>query len=307
MGGEINMIVIGYTGILIIVSVVAGFICYKYFYFKERRLLDHLEKMIDDAQNGRLSRSEISEEKLSVVENSLKRYLDDSLLENENQKKQKELIQQLISDIAHQTLTPVSNLKIYTELLQESQKDNEIINIIAEQTEKLKFLIESLIKLSRLESGIIEVYPRAAFIQDLFDKMKTNYRDTAKAKNINFLVKDTSLSAMYDLKWMEEALGNIIDNAIKYTETGKNIVVAAEEYSFFVCINVKDEGIGISEEEIPKIFSRFYRSYQVAEMKGVGIGLYLAREIIKAQNGYIKVNSVLKKGSLFSVFLPKIQ
>ncbi len=271
----------------------------------KKKLLNRLEKMIEDTKNGELIRSEISEEKLSAVENSLKRYLDDNLLENKNQKRQKELIQKLISDIAHQTLTPVSNLKIYTELLWESQKENEIINTIMEQTDKLEFLIESLIKLSRLESGIIEVHPKEAPLQDLFDKMKSNYMTFAKDKNLNLWIADTELFAVYDLKWTEEALGNIIDNAIKYTEEGKNITVTAEEYSFFVRIDVKDEGIGIAEEEIPKIFSRFYRSYQVSEMQGVGIGLYLAREIIKAQSGYIKVGSILREGSVFSVFLPK--
>ena len=150
------MQIIRYIVVSIIVCGITGFAWYKYFYVKEKKLLNRLEKMIEDTKNGELIRSEISEEKLSAVENSLKRYLDDNLLENKNQKRQKELIQKLISDIAHQTLTPVSNLKIYTELLWESQKENEIINTIMEQTDKLEFLIESLIKLSRLESGIIE-------------------------------------------------------------------------------------------------------------------------------------------------------
>ncbi len=253
---------------------------------------------------GEMIRKEISEEKLSAVENSLKRYLDDSLLENENQKQQKKLIQSLISDISHQTLTPVSNLKIYTELLKETEPDNEIVDTIMEQTDKLDFLIRSLVKLSRLESDIIKVSPKRTPLQDLLLKMKQTYMASAQEKGISFNIQDSTLVADFDLKWTEEALGNIIDNAIKYTESGKNITVSTEKYSFFVRIDVKDEGIGITEEEIPKIFSRFYRSYSVSNIKGVGIGLYLAREIIKSEDGYIKVKSNPGEGSTFSVFLP---
>ena len=95
-----------------------------------------------------------------------------------------------------------------------------------------------------------------------------------------------------------------MDNAIKYTPDGGNVRVKAEEYSFFVRIDITDNGIGIEKEEIPKIFGRFYRSLSVADQPGVGIGLFLAREIIQAQKGYIKVASETGKGSTFSVFLP---
>lgn len=283
--------------------ILSGFGWYQYFYRREKDLLNKLQRMIDDAGKGKLNRSEISEEKLSALENSLKRYLDDSLLENENQKQQKKLIQSLISDISHQTLTPISNLKIYTELLKEAE-DNEIVDTIMEQTDKLDFLIQSLVKLSRLESGIIKVNPETTPLQELFNRMKKDYMSVAEEKGVWLRIEDTSLCADFDLKWTAEALGNIIDNAIKYTEEGKHIIVSAEAYSFFVHIDIKDEGMGITEEEIPKIFSRFYRSYRVNDIKGVGIGLYLSREIIKSENGYIKVKSKPEQGSVFSVFLP---
>ncbi|MGL4790465.1 MAG: sensor histidine kinase, partial [Phocaeicola sp.] len=104
--------------------------------------------------------------------------------------------------------------------------------------------------------------------------------------------------------WTAEALYNIIDNAIKYTPSGGSVRISVTAYQLFCRIDVTDTGIGISEDETAKIFSRFYRSQQVTDKDGVGLGLYLAREIMAAQGGYIKVASKSDCGSVFSVFLP---
>ena len=141
--------------------IVSGAFWYVVFYKREKRLLSKLQEMIDTAKGGELNRTEISEEKYSALENSLKQYLDESLLAGENRQKQKDMIQSLISDIAHQTLTPVSNLKLYGQILSEGNENNkEVVDTILEQTEKLEFLIDSLVNLSRLESGIISVCPK---------------------------------------------------------------------------------------------------------------------------------------------------
>ena len=115
---------------------------------------------------------------------------------------------------------------------------------------------------------------------------------------------ETEISAKFDSKWTKEALENIVDNAIKYTQNGA-ITISVTAYEMFVRIDVADSGMGIEEEEQAKIFARFYRSQAVREQEGVGIGLYLAREIITNEGGYIKVTSERGKGSLFSVFLPR--
>ena len=149
-----------YAGVVLGAVFVMGLFWYGFFYRRERELLNRLLDMISQAERGELFRKSISEEKESLLENSLKRYLDDSQLAKENQQRQKEVIQGLISDISHQTLTPVSNLKIYAELLaEETAGDSEITDTILEQVEKLDFLIQSLVKLSRMENGIIAVHP----------------------------------------------------------------------------------------------------------------------------------------------------
>lgn len=290
--------------LIVVIFVLSGVFWYSFFYQKEKKLLNRLQRMLDCAIDGELERTEISEEKYSALENSMKQYIDSSFLAKKNQQEQKEVIQKLISDIAHQTLTPISNLKVYGEILSEVSNENqeEIVTIL-EQTEKLDFLIQSLVKLSRMESGIIAVHPEDTAIAQMFASVQ-QFNVKAMEKDISLNLFDTDLHAMCDAKWTVEALGNIVDNAIKYTACGGNVQIKAEQYSFFVKIDIIDDGIGIEKEEIPKIFGRFYRSLSVADQPGVGIGLFLAREIIQAQKGYIKVTSKRGKGSTFSVFLP---
>ena len=287
------------------IFVLSGVFWYCIFYQKEKRLLNRLQQMLDCAIDGELERTEISEEKYSTLENSMKQYLDSNFLARKNQQEQKEVIQKLISDIAHQTLTPVSNLKIYGEILSESNHENqEEIDTILDQTEKLDFLIQSLVKLSRMESGIIAVHPEKVAIRQLLEDIRQQFAAKAREQNITLSVCDTDLYVICDLKWTAEALGNIVDNAIKYTLGGGTVQMKVEKYSSFVKVDVIDDGIGIKKEEIPKIFGRFYRSLSVADQPGVGVGLFLAREIIQAQKGYVKVKSEIGKGSTFSVFLP---
>ena len=279
--------------LIVVIFVLSGVFWYSFFYQKEKKLFNRLQRMLDCAIDGELERTEISEEKYSALENSMKQYIDSSFLAGKNQQEQKEVIQKLISDIAHQTLTPISNLKIYGEILSEVSNENqEEISTILEQTEKLDFLIQSLVKLSRMESGIIAVHSEDTTIKQMLESIQQQFNVKVREKNITLSLCDTDLHVRCDSKW------------IKYTACGGNVQIKVEQYSFFVKIDIIDDGIGIEKEEIPKIFGRFYRSLSVADQPGVGIGLFLAREIIQAQKGYIKVTSKRGKGSTFSVFLP---
>ena len=315
---------------LITVCIVTGGFWYLVFMRREKRLLDRLQNMVDDGAAGNMQRTEISETKFSALENSLKKFLNDSQSSLEDRRRQKEIIQGLISDIAHQTLTPISNVKLYAELLKEQtgEPSAEIDTICeqtekldflilgatqqlgettgCEQTEKLDFLIQSLVKLSRMENGIISVHPKETSIEQLFDALRREFSAKAKEKQISLEIVPSSLSAAFDLRWTREAVGNILDNAIKYTGIGGQIRISSEKYSFFTRLDIADNGIGIAEEEVNLIFSRFYRSIDAANEPGTGIGLYLSREILRAQKGYIKVRSRKGTGSVFSVFLPNI-
>lgn len=296
--------------IFILCVVCISIICY--FRKREQRVLSRLQKMLDEAVSGTFEDSHLDETKLSAIESSMWRYLCDNELSYLRVSGQKEHIQALISDISHQTMTVVSNILLYSQLLEEGYlaeeqgNDQEFmgkIGAIQEQAGKLDFFIQSLVKLSYLEKGMITVNPKQQSIGTVLSALKRQFLLKAAQKRIRFEVADSSETAAFDWKWTLEAVANIIDNAIKYTPCGGKVFVNVECYTIFLRINIMDTGIGISEAEQGSIFTRFYRSAAVEEKQGVGIGLYLAREIIKAQNGYIKITSEVGKGSTFSVFL----
>ncbi len=214
----------------------------------------------------------------------------------------------MFADISQKTNTPISNILLYSQLLKEipdlNDNEKEIVSQIEKQTEKLNFLISSLIKTSRLENGIINVVPKENSVKKLLECVECE--GIAAAKGVSYNIESApEITAVFDFKWTLEAISNIVDNAVKYTPAGGSVTLSAKEYEMFVRVNITDTGIGISKEETAKIFTRFYRSPEVSDEKGVGIGLYLSREILAKEGGYIKVVSEKGKGSVFSVFLPK--
>lgn len=272
---------------------------------RENRLMNSLMSMLEDAINGSFQADRLDESKFSALENSMKRYLADCGVSKENLKVQKQTIQTMISDISHQSITPISNILLYSQLLEEQEEQpKEEIAAIREQTEKLNFLVQSLVKLSRLETGTIVVSVKDESVSKLFGAVRTQFNSGAEQKQITLEIKETDISAKFDLKWTTEAVANIVDNAVKYTPKGGRVTISAECYQFFARINITDTGIGIKENDLSRIFARFYRALEVSDEPGVGIGLFLAREIIQEQKGYIKVHSQPGQGSSFSVFLP---
>lgn len=230
----------------------------------------------------------------------------------ENRRKvdeERQELQRLVSDISHQVKTPVSNLKMVTDtLLTKPVTDRERIDFlqgIRSQTDKLDFLFQALIKTSRLETGAIRLKKRDCLLFDTLAQAMSGIVYGAEKKDIAVTVdcpEDLHLS--HDSKWTAEALFNLLDNAVKYTPAGGKISVSVEQWEMYVKVSVTDTGKGISESNQASIFQRFYRGEEVHDEPGVGIGLYLAREIITMQGGYIKVTSEIEKGSNFSVFLP---
>ena len=274
---------------------------------KTRKTIETIEKMLDAAMNGRFTENTFDESMLSALETKFAHYLSSAETSSQNVAREKDRIKSLIADISHQTKTPIANLLLYSELLMEEELSASAKSNVAalyNQSQKLRFLIDSLVKLSRLENGIISLSVKHTSLQPMLLRIAEEYAVKAAEKGLVFHLHDTDIYASFDPKWTAEALANIVDNAVKYTEQG-SITISALSYEMFVRIDVSDSGIGISENELAQIFSRFYRSKNVQEQEGVGIGLYLARQIISGEGGYIKVTSVLGKGSTFSVFLPK--
>lgn len=293
-----------------------------------QKTLDRINDMLDAAIAGTFKESDYDETKLSRTEAKWKHFLGASVLSRENLEHEKNNVKELVSDISHQTKTPMANIKLYTSLLQESLEAEEesgseensetdesksrrdqnlkLLGEICGQTEKLEFLIQSLTKMSRLESNIVTVQPKRQKISPLLDAAIRDIQPVAQKKRIEIVNTYVGNgNACYDMKWTKEALGNVLDNAVKYSDTGSRVLVSAVEYELYVAISVKDSGMGIHEEDTAKIFGRFYRAQEAQQKDGVGIGLYLTREILKKEYGYIKVKSKPGEGAEFTLYLLK--
>ena len=269
--------------------------------------MESLDSMLEKAIDGEFRERDYSERMLSSIEQKMAKYLAASERTLKTAKTEKEGLKSLVSDISHQTRTPVSNIALYTQLLAEKGLDGEsaaCVRAIESQSEKLRELMEALIKTSRLETGIIALKPSAAELSDIVSRAVEQYRPKAGEKNIELSADMSQMKALCAPKWTEEAVCNVLDNAVKYTPEGGKITVTMTEYEMFCRIDVADTGVGVTEEELPKIFSRFYRGKNTAGCPGLGIGLYLTRRILSEEGGYIRA-ARSKSGSVFSVFVPK--
>lgn len=276
---------------------------------ENKRILASIDKMIESAKDGKLLDYKIDESMLSKVEIKFLDFITSSLLIKGDLENEKAIINRMISDISHQIKTPLSNMILYSELIKEKENLSEFgqdsIERILYQGEKLKFLIAALVRMSRLETGIISLNPTLSNIDPIIQNSIEELQDKAKEKGIEIIYEKSDVMALFDEKWTEEAIYNILDNSIKYSIENSNIKISSSVFELFIKIDIKDGGIGISESEHGKIFQRFYRSKDVSKIEGLGLGLYLAREIIMNQGGYIKLTSEENEGSTFSIYLPR--
>lgn len=220
----------------------------------------------------------------------------------------KQTIQELVSDISHQVKTPIANIQMFTGILQQHQlteeKRAEFLGTMASQINKLDFLMQSLIKMSRLETGTFVLHMEEAPLDKTIAQAISTVWAKADQKNIRLSVECAqSITVQHDPKWTAEALGNILDNGVKYTPDGGSISVSVRPWQFYTRIDISDTGMGIPAEHYNDVFQRFYRTQEAANQEGVGLGLYLANGIIMRQKGYISVKSNYGEGTTFSVYL----
>lgn len=270
---------------------------------RSRRTLRRLDHMLDEAIQGSFQEQDFDESLLSAVETKLAHYLSASAVSARNFQEEKDKIKTLIADISHQTKTPIANILLYTQLLEE-QSSELYTAALAAQARKLQSLIDALVKTSRLEAGVLTLHPHPGPLWPVMEKAVTQFLPQASEKGLALTVEPTEATGVFDPKWTTEALCNLIDNAIKYTSEGY-VVVRAASYELFSRMDVEDSGPGIPEEDFNRLFQRFYRGASAYHAEGVGIGLYLVRQIAEGQGGYIKVFSRRGKGAKFSLFVPR--
>lgn len=242
------------------------------------------------------------------VQGKLMQYFDIMSEGKRQSQRDKETIQALVSDISHQVKTPIANIKMFTGILQNHdlppEKRAEFLSTMAGQIDKLDFLMQSLIKMSRLETGTFTLHPEEARLSDTIAQAMSTVWAKAEEKDIELSADcDPAITVQHDPRWTAEALGNILDNAVKYTPSGGKVAVTVRPWQFYTRVDITDTGMGIPEEHYNDVFQRFYRAPEVAAQEGVGLGLYLANGIITRQRGYISVKSKVGEGTTFSVYL----
>lgn len=281
-------------------------------FFRQRscrkRELKRLEKLTYDILNERrIQAGAAGEETLyGKIEYQLMRVQEMLAGRKEEAEKSRDQIQKLISEIAHQMRTPLTNMETYLGFMKDEPEEvtPEYVAALKQSEEKLHFLVESFIKMSRLEQHIIQIHKEENDMLQTVRNVLGQIQGNAEKKEIQFdIAFPEKAVCAHDANWLGEALYNILENAVKYSENGGRVEVTVSENEMFMKIRVRDYGLGISEGEENKIFQRFYRGRLVTTQAGFGIGLYLAREIVSLHGGFLTARR-MKQGLLMEIRIP---
>lgn len=301
-----NLIV--FVGIIILIMLIMCNLM-KYVFNK----LDKVSKNVECIIHGKYNiKDDFKEEGIfNIIHSDLNKLSKSINVKIKDLDKEKENIKELVTDISHQLKTPLASLKLYNSLLLEEDLDEEdrteFLKTSSMSINKLQSLIESLVNISRLETSMISIKKENKNIKSTIIKAIESAKPKAINKCISINLNDFDDKIVpHDSKWTEECIFNILDNAVKYTNLKGKIDIYVQDAINFMRIDIKDNGIGIDKNEFNNIFKRFYRSEEVQELEGSGVGLYLSRKILESQGGNIIVSSQKGEGSKFSLFLTKL-
>ncbi|WP_195945516.1 sensor histidine kinase [Paraclostridium bifermentans] len=301
-----NLIV--FVGIIILIILIMCNLM-KYVFNK----LDKVSKNVECIIHGKYNiKDDFKEEGIfNIIHSDLNKLSKSIDIKIKNLDKEKENIKELVTDISHQLKTPLASLKLYNSLLLEEDLDEEdrteFLKTSGMSINKLQSLIESLVNISRLETSMISIKKENKNIKATIIKAIESVNPKAINKFISINLNDFDDKIVpHDSKWTEECIFNILDNAVKYTNLKGKIDIYVQDAINFMRIDIKDNGIGIDKNEFNNIFKRFYRSEEVQDLEGSGVGLYLSRKILESQGGNIIVSSQKGEGSKFSLFLTKV-
>lgn len=276
---------------------------------EKRKTYRRIDELLDRVLNQEIILdSDVKEGEYSALVSKIKQIQE--VLENHarSAETENEQVKSLVSNMSHQLKTPLANLSLYAEILGKSElskeRKNEFFSKMQRQSEKLNWMVESLSKMVKLEQNLDDFEIKNTKIrQTILDAVDTVYEKLEK-KDIQLDMESFEDRFLYhNRKWTVEVFVNLLENAIKYTEKGGFISIRVKSYELYTEIQISDNGRGIRQEELTDIFKRFYRSPEVENMEGSGIGLYLCNLILEKEKGYITAISEYGKGSCFSVFL----
>lgn len=280
--------------------------------YRRRKLYRWIDSMLEQIQNReKITVSDIQEGELSALAGRMIRIQEKLDCEIHQAREEKEQVKSLISNMSHQLKTPLSSVIMYRDLLEEenSREQKKLFLLKMKlQLDKIDWILQSLFKMVKLEQGSIQFEANPASLKNtLLIALNTVY-DKAEKKGIQIITKPfEDCMLLHNSKWTGEVFSNILENAVKYSENNSRIEIQVVSLELFTEIRITDYGIGIKKEELTNIFKRFYRSRDVENKEGSGIGLYLSRLILEKEKGYMTVTSQYGEGSSFSVFLQNCQ
>lgn len=292
---------------LIVFILILSIIFFKYNQ-SESKKINEITKYIEEINRGnyRLNIEENTEDELSILKNELYKITVMLKEVEENSQKDKTTLKDSLSDISHQIKTPITSILIMLDnILSDENMPEDIkkdfIKDIKREIVNIKFLVESILKLSKIDSNSIKFIKKEVFIKDIINEAVKNVSMLSELKNIKIIVSgDDSIKTICDLKWQVEAITNILKNCIEHSYENKKIYINYNQNNMYTELKIEDNGTGIDAKDLPHIFERFYKGKN-SSSDSVGIGLALSKSIIESNNGYIQVDSELNKGTIFII------
>lgn len=301
---------------LIIYSVSSTFICYMLFmlltilYKKSQdKKINEISNYMNSVLNGNYSLDirSYEEGRLSILKNDiykitvkLKEQTDMAINEKNN-------LEMILSDISHQIKTPLTSMYVINDLLKSdklSKKEKiEFLNKNESQLERIEWLVTSLLKLSRLDNGFVKLKKEKVEVAKLIDNCLNPLLIPIELKNQSVVKQIDNFEIDIDFNWFSEAIINILKNAHEHTNAYGTIKVEASDNSMYSSIIISDNGTGISKQDLPHIFERFYKGDNQKE--SIGIGLNMAKKIIDLSGGEINVLSTPSVGTTFIIKIYK--
>lgn len=292
---------------LILFILILSIIFFKYNH-SESKKINEITKYIEEINRGnyKLNIEENTEDEWSILKNEL--YKITIMLKEvaENSQKDKTTLKDSLSDISHQIKTPITSILIMLDnILSDENMPEDIkkdfIKDIKREIINIKFLVESILKLSKIDSNSIKFIKKEVFIKDIINEAVKNVSMLSELKNIEIIVSgDDSIKTICDLKWQVEAITNILKNCIEHSYENRKIYINYNQNNMYTELKIEDNGTGIDAKDLPHIFERFYKGKN-SSSDSVGIGLALSKSIIESNNGYIQVDSKLNKGTTFII------